>query len=123
MVVHITVGTDIVCIHRFQEFARDISYPVNKKIFTMNELDYCFSKDAVEPHLAARFAGKEAMIKALYSRDIHDVWYIDIEILNKKNGVPIAKIKKNEYKYLRVELSLAHCEDKALAFVVIIGDD
>lgn len=121
--VRVTVGTDIVCIDRFQEFARDIDSQAIKKIFTQNELDYCFSKDVVEPHLAARFAGKEAIIKALYSRDIQDVWYTDIEILNKKNGVPVAELKKGAYKNLRVEISLAHCEDKATAFVVIIGDD
>lgn len=121
--MRITVGTDIVCIHRFQEFASSISHPAIKNIFTQNELDYCFSKDAAEYHLAARFAGKEAMIKALYSRGIHDVWYKDIEILNKKNGVPIAEIKKDVHKNLIVEISLAHCEDKATAFAVIIGDD
>jgi holo-[acyl-carrier protein] synthase len=118
-----TVGTDIVSIHRFQEFAHDIYHPALEKIFTRDELDYCFSKDAVEPHLAARFAGKEATIKALYSRDIQDVWYTDIEILNKPNGVPVAKLKKDTYKNLKIEISLAHCEDKATAFVVILGDN
>lgn len=123
ILVRITVGVDIVSIHRFQEFVHDINHPTLKKIFTRDELDYCFSKDAVEPHLAARFAGKEATIKALYSRDIQDVWYIDIEILNKQNGVPVARLKKDMYKNLKLEISLAHCEDKATAFVVILGDD
>lgn len=118
-----TIGTDIVSIHRFHEFAQDTNHPVLKKIFTQNELDYCFAKDAVEPHLAARFAGKEATIKALYSRGISDVWYTDIEILNRHDGVPFVKLKKEMYKDLKLEISLAHCEDKALAFVVILGDD
>ncbi len=121
--VRMTVGTDIVSIHRFQEFASDIGHPTLKKIFTQAELDYCFSKDAVEPHLAARFAGKEATIKALCSRNIRDVWYTDIEITNRQNGAPIVMLKESKYKNLELEISLAHCEDKATAFVVIIGDD
>ncbi len=118
-----TIGADIVSIQRFLEFAHDINHPALKKIFTQGELDYCFSKDAVEPHLAARFAGKEAMIKALYSRGIQDVWYADIEILNKQNGVRVARLKKDMYKNLKLEISLAHCEDKATAFVVILGEN
>ncbi|HOB43277.1 MAG TPA: holo-ACP synthase [Bacillota bacterium] len=121
--MRMTVGTDIVGIRRFQEFTHDINHPTLRKIFTQAELDYCFSKDAVEPHLAARFAGKEATIKALYSRNIQDVWYTDIEISNKQNGVPVVELKKEMNKDLRFEISLAHCEDKAIAFVVILGDD
>ena len=121
--MRMTIGTDIVSIHRFNEFAHDINHPALKKIFTKDELDYCFSKDAAEPHLAARFAGKEAMIKALYARNIQDVWYTDIEILNKPNGVPVVELKKDTYKDMRFEISLAHCEDKAIAFVVILGYD
>lgn len=118
-----TIGVDIVSIHRFDEFTRDITNPALKKMFTQNELDYCFAKDAAEPHLAVRFAGKEATIKALYSRGISDVWYTDIEILNKKNGVPYVKIKKEILKEIELKISIAHCEDKAIAFVVILGDD
>ncbi len=120
--MRMTIGTDIVSIHRFNEFAHDINHPALKKIFTKDELDYCFSKDAAEPHLAARFAGKEAMIKALYARNIQDVWYTDIEILNKPNGVPVVELKKDTYNNLKLEISLAHCEDKATAFVVILGE-
>ncbi len=121
--MRMTIGTDIVSIHRFNEFAHDINHPALKKIFTKDELDYCFSKDAAEPHLAARFAGKEAMIKALYARNIQDVWYTDIEILNKPNGVPVVELKKDTYNNLKLEISLAHCEDKAIAFVVILGEN
>lgn len=120
--MRMTTGTDIVSIHRFHDFAQDINNPTLRKVFTPNELGYCFSKDAVEPHLAARFAGKEATIKALYSRDISDVWYNDIEILNKKNGVPYVTIKKSALKDLNFEISLSHCEDKAIAFVVIYSN-
>lgn len=118
----ITIGTDIVSIDRFKVFAQDLNHPILKKLFTQSELDYCFSKDHAKSHLAVRFAGKEAVIKALYSRNIEDVRYKDIEIKIKQNGVPFINIKE-KYDKLKFEISLSHCEDKALAFVIVQGDD
>jgi holo-[acyl-carrier protein] synthase len=121
--MQISIGTDIVSISRFREFARDRFHPALRKMFTPAELDYCFSKDDVEVHLAARFAGKEAIIKALYSRNIDRVWYTDIEITNNDKGVPSVRIKKETFSSLKLLISLAHCEDMATAYALIIGDD
>ena len=121
--MQISIGTDIVSISRFREFARDRSHPALRKIFTPAELDYCFSKDDVEVHLAARFAGKEAIIKALNSRNIDTVWYTDIEITNNEKGVPSVMIKKEISGSPELKISLAHCEDKAIAYALITGDD
>jgi len=119
----ITIGADIVSIDRFNEFSHDINHPSLKKIFTQSELNYCFAKETAEPHLAVRFAGKEATIKALYSQGIENIWYTDIEIVNEQNGVPNVTLKKETFKDLKLKISLAHCEDKALAFVIVFGDD
>ena len=119
--MQISIGTDIVSISRFREFARDRFHPALRKMFTPAELDYCFSKNDVEVHLAARFAGKEAIIKALNSRNIYSVWYTDIEITNNENGVPSAMIKKETPGSLELKISLAHCEDKATAYALIMG--
>jgi len=119
--VTLTTGTDIVSIKRFIECAQNIEHPTLKKVYTQHELDYCFSKSRPESHLAVRFAGKEAVIKALYSRGIRDLKYTEVEIINKEDGVPFVNLDK--YKNLNVEISLSHCEDKALAFVIIWGDD
>jgi holo-[acyl-carrier protein] synthase len=119
--MRVTIGTDIINISRFEEFAEDRDHPTLRRIFTQQELDYCFSKETPEPHLAARFAGKEAVMKALYSRDITDIWYNEIEIVNNPVGAPIVILPKNIY--YEVAISLSHCEDKALAFVVVVGDD
>jgi holo-[acyl-carrier protein] synthase len=121
--MQISIGTDIVTISRFAEFARDRFHTVLRKIFTPAELDYCFSKEDAEVHLAARFAGKEAIIKALNSRNIDTVWYTDIEITNNVQGIPSVMIKKEPLSSLELKISLAHCEDKAIAYALIIGDD
>jgi len=121
--VLISVGTDIVSINRFNEFSKSKDNSFLTKYFSKDELEYCFSKEKVEPHLAARFAGKEAIIKALYSHNLNPVLYNQIEIINDNNGVPLAKIKIKGYEQLKISISLSHCEDKAIAFAIIYGEN
>ena len=61
------------------------------RIFTKHEIQYCEKKAKPSEHYAARFAGKEAVIKAFYCYDIK-IPLNQIEILNKKNGIPYVKI-------------------------------
>jgi len=104
------VGVDIEDVNRFKlDYKKNINF--FKRVFTKKELDYCFSKPKPEQHLAARFAAKEAIIKIMGS----DIFFGDIEILNKKD-VPYVKLKNNKNKIL---LSLSHCNDKAIAFAVL----
>ena len=114
------VGTDIENISRFKKLTTDKNNSFLKNIFTRDELDYCFSKKPIASHLAARYAGKEATIKALCSLGKKNLDYKDIEILSDAEGVPIVKVNTiNNYK-IQTHLSLSHCQDKALAFVVVM---
>ena len=113
------VGTDIENIGRFKKFISDKNNPFLNHIFTKNELEFCFSKEVVANHLAARFAGKEASIKALCSLGRENFNYKDIEILSDSGGVPRVRINNKNSDKLQVYLSLSHCKDKALAFVIV----
>jgi holo-[acyl-carrier protein] synthase len=116
-------GTDIVEIKRFKEFTGNRDHPFLLKVFTQNELDYCFKKEDPAPHLAVTFAAKEAMLKALYSQGIRGISYKEINICRDFQGVPSAHINNEEYN-LNTRISLSHSEEYALAFVLIIcGDD
>ncbi len=111
------VGVDIESIDRFRD--RDVLRPsVLNKIFTRRELDYCLSKESSAPHLAARFSGKEAVIKAIGSLSNLRLFYNEIEILNNDIGVPIVRLSRDELAKLEVKLSLSHSEDKVLAFAL-----
>lgn len=123
MKYNFSVGTDIEDISRFKKInlANDISFL--NKIFTKNEIKYCFSKKYPASHLAVRFAGKEAVIKALADvnqRKINILDYKKIEILNKKNGVPAVNLLDPFFRIFTVKISLSHCREKAIAFVVLI---
>ncbi len=111
------IGTDIESIDRFSGQVQDS--PFLNKMFTRNELEYCFSKRTAAPHLAARYAGKEAIVKAITSMGKKNLNYKQIEILNNENGAPTVTIDKAGFDGLQIHLSLSHCRDKAVAFTVV----
>ena len=113
-----TIGTDIIEIDNFSYDKHD-RFLVNN--FSSNELEYCYSKEDPKPHIAARFAGKEAVIKALNSRGVKTIRFGEIEILNDTDGAPHVTILKPVGIDMNIEISLSHCKDKALAFVLIWG--
>ena len=112
-------GVDIEDIDRFSKLDRVKNSLFLNKIFTKKEIDYCFSKAKAAPHLAVRYAGKEAAVKALSSITQQVINYKDIEILNNNIGTPIVKIKDKKFKNLQVNISLSHCQDKAIAFALV----
>ncbi|MEI7856143.1 MAG: holo-ACP synthase [Methanomicrobiales archaeon] len=117
---NIGIGTDIVEIQRFENLTDTVFSAFLAKNFTRNELDYCLSKKDPAPHLAARFAGKEAVIKALYSLNITHLFYPSIEILNDDLGVPYVRINTDKTENLVIKISLSHSAEMALAFCIII---
>lgn len=115
---HFAIGVDIECIKRFQDYA-NMNKRLYHKIFTPREIKYCFSKPHVAQHLAARFAAKEAIIKAFNSLGKSGILYCDIEIINKKNGVPTAKLHRASLIAVSVTLSLSHCQDHVVAMAAV----
>ncbi len=106
----IGVGIDIEDIGRFRKmrFAKNKSF--YQKIFTPKEIKYCLAKPDPYPSFAARFAAKEAVIKALPNQpqNFHE---IEVTIKNKKPQVFL--------KGFKVLVSLAHEKDKAIAVVLV----
>tara|TARA_Y100000401_G_scaffold110978_1_gene108733 strand:+ start:2753 stop:3100 length:348 start_codon:yes stop_codon:yes gene_type:complete len=115
--MRIGIGTDIEKVSRFESNLNNKSFL--NKIFTQNELDYCLKKPKPAEHLTARFAGKEATIKAYYSLFDEFINYQEIEITNDKNGKPILHLNKN----VECEISLSHTSDNAVAFVHLEKDE
>lgn len=111
-----TVGVDIEDIERF----KNKSQRFLDRIYTKNEQEYCLSKANPASHLAVRFCAKEAVIKALNSSGIKQPQFNQIEIYHNENKCPKISLPNNEqYKNLKIEVSLSHDQTKAIAFVVI----
>ncbi len=106
----IGIGVDIEDIGRFRKlpFAKNKSF--YQKIFTPKEIKYCLGKPDPYPSFAARFAAKEAMIKAL-PKPVKNFHAIEIVMKNKKPQVFL--------KGFKVFLSLSHENDKAIAITIV----
>ncbi|MBW2988646.1 holo-ACP synthase, partial [Candidatus Woesearchaeota archaeon] len=103
----LAVGVDIEAIARFKGVSKNFL----NRVFTKQELEYCQAKGKPEQHLAARFAAKEAVIKAFGWLGL-EVHHKEIEILNKPNGAPYVNLKGHE---LEVRLSISHSQEFAIA--------
>ncbi len=115
--MNISIGVDCEEIKRFQKVMAEPK--LSDRIFTERELEYCNLKNDPKPHLAVRFAGKEALIKAFSDVDIR-INMGDIEILNNSRGVPQASVKGLDQGYT-IKLSLSHTKEMAFASALVIS--
>jgi holo-[acyl-carrier protein] synthase len=115
----VNVGLDVIEIERIR---RALERPgFRERCFTEAERDYCDSKANPAQHYAARFAGKEAVGKALGS-GVHFTWR-EIEIHGRpKPGVLLSGRTKAFAERLgagRIDLSMTHSHELAAAICVV----
>jgi holo-[acyl-carrier protein] synthase len=118
------IGTDIIEIRRVEEkLAR--TEGLKKRVFTPREIAYCESKAKSAQHFAARFAAKEAFLKAIGTGWSRGYRFLDIEVLNDEQGKPElvvqGKVKDfcEEHGITGFHVSLAHIRELAKAVVVL----
>jgi holo-[acyl-carrier protein] synthase len=111
------IGIDIIEISLFHKDVLS-KRTILKKIFTEKEILYCEKKLHPDQHYSARFAGKEAVIKAFLCYDIR-IPLNKIEILNKKNGTPYVIILDKNVDNFEIKISLSHSEKNASAVAVV----
>lgn len=113
-----SVGVDIEEIERFRKLDFKSNKQFYKRIFTGAEIDYCLKKPKPHQHFCARFAAKEAIIKAVNKIDMLD--FKQIQILNEKDGAPHIELINYDGKLLSrdFKLSLSHNNINAVAFVI-----
>ncbi|MEC4675913.1 MAG: holo-ACP synthase [Nitrospirota bacterium] len=119
------IGIDIIKIDRLKTVAEKWGEKFLKKVFTKNEIAYCYAKKEPYLSLSVRFAAKEAMIKAIGSGV--PVAFKDIEIMNYDSGRPFIKVSGMleaffEKKSIRcAHLSLSHEKEYGVACVILEG--
>ena len=112
------IGIDIEDIKRFEISMNN--YNFLKKIFTEKEISYCQSKANPAQHFAVRFAGKEAVIKAVSSHLKIILDYKEIEITNNGSGAPSVKVTHEGFgQEYNVLISLSHQGTMAIAMVLL----
>jgi holo-[acyl-carrier protein] synthase len=114
------IGVDMIEIRRINESRERFGERFYTRFFTTAERDYCAGNPQ---RLAARFAAKEAVAKAL-GTGIGDVRWIDIEVRGDERNRPLLYLHGKaadlaaELGLTTWEVSLSHTDTHAIAFVV-----
>ncbi|VVT42755.1 Holo-[acyl-carrier-protein] synthase [Chlamydia avium] len=116
------VGTDIIEISRIQKAIETYGKRILNRIFTKEEQKYCLKLAYPYPSFAARFAGKEAVAKALGTGIGKLVSWKDIEICKLSGHQPKVLLSPRIYKELnisQISLSISHSREYATAVAII----
>ena len=114
-------GIAIIEISRVRRVLEQYGQRFLDRIFTPAEIAYCRER---APNLAARFAAKEATMKAL-GTGVRGVGWKDIETVRHESGAPSvllhgrAKRRAQRLGIRDISLSLSHSREYAVAFVVV----
>jgi holo-[acyl-carrier protein] synthase len=115
------IGTDIIEINRIKEAILRKGDDFLNRLFTKNELEYSYKFKEPYPRLAARFAAKEAVVKALGLGFGKKASFLDVEVLNESNNKPFVKLSNSLNELFDnpiIHLSISHCESYATAFAI-----
>ena len=107
------IGIDMVEVSRLKKAINKWGEEFLNRVFTKKEIKYSMQKRFPYQHLAARFAAKEAVMKA-FGNNL--VTFRDIEIINDKTGKPSCRLRN---KKRTVHLSITHTDKYAIATAVI----
>jgi len=119
------IGVDLVHVERFRDVVDRRDRTLLDRWFTAAELAYSFAMADPAAHLAARFAAKEAFLKALGCGLSRDVSLAEIGVVRDDAGKPSLELNGATGRFFaergagRTELSLSHDGDYAVAMVVL----
>ncbi len=117
---HNHIGIDIIEIDRIRHALGRWNRRFLTRVFTEAEVELYHDRPE---SLAARFAAKEAVIKAISPVDGWISWK-EIEILSQSNGQPLVKLKGRTLELADkmgldgFDISLSHSKEYAVAFVI-----
>ncbi len=121
------VGIDLIRIKRIARVYRRRPERFLKKIFTPQEIEIILKKGNPLPSIAARFAAKEAVAKAL-GCGIGVIRWCEMEILPGKRGKPEVILKGSAAQWAKdsgikgVEVSMSHDGPYAIAKAIAYGE-
>ena len=117
------VGTDLIEVERVAgKIGKNEGF--RELVFTPAEIEYCEAKANKYQHYAARFAAKEAFLKALGTGWITGIAFNEIEITNDEHGRPMLSLIGATSTFLearslgKIWVSLSHLSNISSAVVV-----
>lgn len=122
----IGLGIDATDIPRVADIVARYGDRFLRRVFTDEEIAYCTRRRDPVPHLAGRFASKEAFMKALGTGHSPDVLWKDIEVV-RDDGPPQLRLHGGAARcaaMMQVQkslLTITHSDALALAQVMLFG--
>ena len=125
MLLHI--GVDVIEVERVKKVYERQKERFLKRVFTQEEQDYCFSKSNPFPHLAARFAAKEAVSKS-FSTGIGKLFsWTSCSIYHGPRMQPLVRLDEQGKALLKsigateVRITLSHTKTTAVAVAALVN--
>jgi holo-[acyl-carrier protein] synthase len=118
------VGIDMIEVKRVMEKI-DRGNGFREKIFSAQEIAFCEARKNKGENYAARFAAKEAFLKATGLGLTLSHQLCDIEVCNDPNGKPFMTLggtfrdKAIELHWNKIHVSISHLQDVACAVVIL----
>jgi holo-[acyl-carrier protein] synthase len=122
--VIVGLGVDISEVDRIEAAIRRHGRAFLERVFTPEEISYCERHRASGERYAARFAAKEATMKALGTGWRRGVRWVDIEVVRHPSGRPTielcgaARQHADRLGVSRIHVSLTHSGNLAFAEVI-----
>jgi holo-[acyl-carrier protein] synthase len=121
----VSIGIDIIEVARIREVLQRTPR-FRERVFTAAERAYCDSRGAVAAqHYAARFAAKEAALKALQTGWRGGISWQDVEVSSRESGAPYLILHGSVLGLFKdsgataAHLSLSHTTEHAMAQVIL----
>ncbi len=122
------VGVDIIEVERIQGACDRHGDRFLKRILHASEIKYCQGFSLPGPHLAARFAAKEAISKAFGTGIGADLGWQDMEVAHRPSGQPYVilhgkgKALMEQRSAGQLHLTLSHTRGNAVAVAILETD-
>ncbi len=123
------IGIDLVQIPRMRRVVERWQDRFLQRVFTEEELAYCRSRKDPIPHLAARFAAKEAGLKALGTGLRLGVRWRELEVRRERGQAPVLVLSGRSHAIgearggRRMLLALTHEGEYACAQAMLVDDE
>jgi holo-[acyl-carrier protein] synthase len=121
------IGIDLVPVARMREVMARWQERFVARVFTPDEIAYCRSRRDPAPHFAARFAAKEAGLKALGTGLRLGVSWRELEVQRERGGPPVLVLRGRSREIARQRrgadrmlLALSHDGEYAIAQAMLV---
>ncbi len=117
-----SIGIDIIEVARIEATEKKFGQRFLARVFTEGEISFCEKrKDRYESY-AARFACKEAILKAIGTGKSSGIRWKDMEIIDDGHHAPVVKLRRRVKKIVgskKITLSLSHIKEYAVAVALL----